>query len=107
MQGAPIWSEHTRSNDLTPPPQHASKPVNPSPPFLPVQPEPPQDPQLAGQQTLLAWMPGIPLSQVDPTKIQVWKNVLWGASDDVECVGKDAEKPETYENNTREKKPSH
>ena len=59
-------SEHTRSKDFTPEWQQASEPVKPSPPSLLEQPEPPQDPQLAGQQMFFSWMPGIPPSQVGP-----------------------------------------
>jgi len=53
-QGAPTAAEQTRPEDLTPDPQQASRPVKVPPPSLPEHPLPPQLPQLAGQQTLLA-----------------------------------------------------
>lgn len=63
-QGAPTVAEQTRSNDRTPDPQQASLPEKSPPPSRPPQPPPPHDPQLLGQQTVLAWMPGMPPSQV-------------------------------------------
>ena len=74
--GAPTVAEQVRPKDLTPEPQQASPPVKLSPPFLPLQPTPPQDPQLGAQQTSLAWIPGMPPSHVSvmvrPTTNETW-----------------------------------
>lgn len=65
-QGGPTLAEQTRPRALTPEAQQAWPPVKSSPPFLPLQPEPAQDPQVVGQHTSFA---GIPV-HVDPADVE-------------------------------------